>query len=59
MTKWIVAGVFGLIVGYGLVNAFSYSLERLKRLYHRKVEQYRQRHHLPGNRVHRPKRNKG
>ena len=53
---WVMAGVFGIAVLIGLYNGFLYALDAVKRFYRVKKEQYRQRHHLPGDKVHRPRR---
>lgn len=54
--KWVVTGVFGIAVALGLYNGFLYAYVKVRHWYHKKVILYRQHHHLPGDKVHRPKR---
>jgi hypothetical protein len=54
--KWVVVVVFGIAVAMGLYNGFMYAIVKVRHWYKKKVIEYRQRHHLPGNKVHRPKR---
>lgn len=56
MMGWIIAILFGVVVVGGLWNGFLYAYVKVRHWYHKKVILYRQRHHLPGNKAHRPKR---